>query len=90
MPETCNNWLGFVNSCVYHAHQTCEIYHVVLFGLEVQQTCEMTVKLKRNLYVRPVNIFLNFLHCELTLPVIPVGHFRHKFRLIADTTSPLL
>ena len=24
MPETCENWLCFVNSCVYYAHQTLE------------------------------------------------------------------
>ena len=26
MPETCANWLGLVNSCVYCEYQTCEIF----------------------------------------------------------------
>ena len=28
MPETCKNWLGLVNGCVYYARQTREIYQV--------------------------------------------------------------
>ena len=28
MPDTCENWLGPVNNCVYYAHQTHEIYQV--------------------------------------------------------------
>ena len=28
MPETCENWLGRVNSRVYYAHQSLEIYQV--------------------------------------------------------------
>ena len=26
MPKSCENWLGLVNSCIYYAHQTREIY----------------------------------------------------------------
>ena len=29
MPETCENWLGHVNSRIYYARQTCEIYQVL-------------------------------------------------------------
>ena len=29
MPETCENWLCLVNSCVYYAHQAYEIYEVL-------------------------------------------------------------
>ena len=29
MPETCENWLCVVNSCVYYAHQAYEIYEVL-------------------------------------------------------------
>ena len=29
MPETCENWPGLVNSCIYYAHQTHEIYQVL-------------------------------------------------------------
>ena len=28
MPETCENWLGLVNSCLYYARQTHDIYQV--------------------------------------------------------------
>ena len=28
MAETCENWLGLVKSCIYHACQTHEIYQV--------------------------------------------------------------
>ena len=34
MPETCENWLGLVNSCVYYACQTCEIYHVLPYSVD--------------------------------------------------------
>ena len=27
MPETCENWLGLVNSCVYYTYQTREMCH---------------------------------------------------------------
>ena len=29
MPKTCENWLGPVNSWVYYANQTREIYQVL-------------------------------------------------------------
>ena len=29
MPETCENWLGLVNNCIYYARQTHEIYQVL-------------------------------------------------------------
>ena len=29
MPKTCENWLGFANSCIYYACQTCEIYQLL-------------------------------------------------------------
>ena len=28
MPVTCENWLSLINSCIYDARQTCEIYQV--------------------------------------------------------------
>ena len=52
MTETCENWLGLVNSYVYYVHQTREIYHVTLL-LKDLLTSDMTIKLKRNLYVGP-------------------------------------
>ena len=29
MPEICENWFGFVNSCIYCARQTHEIYLIL-------------------------------------------------------------
>ena len=85
MPMTCENWLGLVKSCIYYAHQTCEIYQIlpysvdfklpgsfeihrvrqylvnaVIFGIKDLQTSGMTIKLKSNLNIEPVNIFPNF------------------------------
>ena len=33
MPETCENWLGRVNSCVYYARQTREIYQLLPYWM---------------------------------------------------------
>ena len=34
MVETCENWLGHVNSCVYYARQTREIYQVPPYSVD--------------------------------------------------------
>ena len=34
MRKTCKNWLGLVNSCIYHASRTCEIYQALLYIVE--------------------------------------------------------
>ena len=34
MPKTCENWLGLVNSCIYYAHQTPEIYQVLPYSVD--------------------------------------------------------
>ena len=34
MCETCENWLGPVNSCVYYTHQTHEIYQVLCYSVD--------------------------------------------------------
>ena len=36
MPETCENWLGLLNSCVYYAHQIRKILPgiVLLNGIQ--------------------------------------------------------
>ena len=34
MPETCENWLSLVNSCIYYACQTREIYQVLLYSVD--------------------------------------------------------
>ena len=33
MVETCEKWLGLVNSCIFYARQTCEIYLLDLWNL---------------------------------------------------------
>ena len=34
MPETCENWLGLVNICIYYACQTHEIYQVLPYSVD--------------------------------------------------------
>ena len=34
MPETCENWPGLVNSHIYYAHQTHEIYQVLPYSTD--------------------------------------------------------
>ena len=34
MPEICENCFGLVNSCVYYAYQTREIYQALLSGFQ--------------------------------------------------------
>ena len=41
MPETCENWLGLVNSCVYYARQTCEIFQVLRYAVDFKAPREL-------------------------------------------------
>ena len=41
MPETCENWLGLVNSCVYYAHQIREIYQALPYSLDFKAPREL-------------------------------------------------
>ena len=34
MPETCENWLGHVNSRIYYAHQTHESYQELPYSVD--------------------------------------------------------
>ena len=36
MPETCENWLGRVNSCVYYARQTHGIYQLPPYWVDFE------------------------------------------------------
>ena len=36
MPETCENWLGLVNSCVYYARQTREICQELPYSVDLK------------------------------------------------------
>ena len=38
MPDVCENWLSLVNSYVYYARQTCEIYQVLSYSVEFKST----------------------------------------------------
>ena len=75
MSKTCKNWLGLVNSCIYYACQTHEIYHVLLLSgfqssLRIWNPLSKTglskchfiwndINLKSNLCLAPVNISPN-------------------------------
>ena len=41
MPETCEDWLGLVNSCVYYVHQTHEIYQVLPYLVDFKALGEL-------------------------------------------------
>ena len=41
MPETCNNGLGLVNSCVYYAHQTREINQALPHSVDFKASVEL-------------------------------------------------
>ena len=41
VPETCENWLGLVNSCVYHACQTHEIYEILPYWVDFKAPAEL-------------------------------------------------
>ena len=34
MPETCENWFGLVNSCIYYARQTRDLHQVLLYSAD--------------------------------------------------------
>ena len=105
MPGTCENWLSLVNSCVYSARQTREIYQVLPYSVDFKAPAELwnplrkTVlskcsfipnkgpvklwndrKLKSNLYVGSVNIFLFFTLASLRRDV-------HDMRRLACVTT---
>ena len=40
MPESCENWLGLVNSCIYYALQTQEIYEVLPYSVDFKAPVE--------------------------------------------------
>ena len=69
-----HNWFRLVNSCIYYACQTNEVYQVLPYSVDFKALrelwnplsktvlSEMTVKFKSNLYVGPTNISPNFWH----------------------------
>ena len=34
MPKTWENWFGFVNSCIYYAHQTQKIHQELPYSVD--------------------------------------------------------
>ena len=40
MSETCENWLGLVNSCIHYAHQTHEISQVLPYSVDFKAPAE--------------------------------------------------
>ena len=69
MPKTCENWLGLVNSCIYYAHQTHEIYQVQPYSVDFKAPREHWNPLSKTVHVlskcsfiwnkEPVNIWNN-------------------------------
>ena len=56
MPKNCDNWLGLVNSYVYYACQTHEIYQVLPYSVDCKAPRELWSPLnKAELYL--VNVF---------------------------------
>ena len=41
MSETCENFLGHINSCIYHAHQTREIYLALPYSVDFKAPGEL-------------------------------------------------
>ena len=41
IPETCENWLGLVNSCIYYICQICEIYQVLPYSVDFKAPEEL-------------------------------------------------
>ena len=41
MPETCENWLDLVHSCIYYTHQTREIYYVLPYSVDFKAPREL-------------------------------------------------
>ena len=54
MPETCENWLGLVNSCVYYGSQTREIYQVLPYSVDGKAPGERWNPLVRQYLVKVV------------------------------------
>ena len=48
MPETCEKWPIFVNSCVYYACQTCEIYLVMHYPVDFKAPGEIWNQLSKS------------------------------------------
>ena len=67
MPETYENWLGLVNSCVHYACQTHEIYQVLTYSVDSKAPGELLNPLSKtviSLYCfiwnkGPVNIWID-------------------------------
>ena len=43
MPETCENWLSLVKSCIYFARQTHEIYQVLPYLVHFEAPREFDI-----------------------------------------------
>ena len=41
MLETCGNWLSLIESCIYYAHQTSEIYQVLPYSVDFKALEEL-------------------------------------------------
>ena len=55
MPETCKNWFGLVNSSIYYAYQTREIYQTCTASLSgFQSSGEFWTPLSKTVFANAV------------------------------------
>ena len=41
MPKNCENWLGFLNCCVYYARKTREINKILIYSVDSKAPAEL-------------------------------------------------
>ena len=54
MPETCEYWLGFVNSSIYYAQQTHEIYQALPYSVDYKASTGFEIHWVRQYLVNVV------------------------------------
>ena len=67
MPETCENWLGVVKSCVHYAYQTLEIYQALPNSVDFKAPEALWNSLSKTVLIKccfiwskgPVNVWNN-------------------------------
>ena len=50
MPETCENWLCLVNSCVCYARQTPEIFQELPYAVDFRAPMELSNPLSKTVF----------------------------------------
>ena len=55
MFKTRENWLRLVNSCIYHAHQSCEIYKILPYSVDFKAPGELWNPMSKTALVNVVS-----------------------------------